>query len=262
MTTTDIVAIDDTNLQSLAKAISLGITTVQQLDDWINNSDSDSESEIIDGCLCIVGSPWLADDGNAEIETTGDSAAEACDKYVAQGDWGDVSKTTWVSVTAWRRGVDSDGDIVDVGEESHDVTIEPTEPDCASGREHVWHDWRGPQGHGGGVFYSERCLCCGCEKATDTWAQNPANGQQGLHSVEYTAGEHSDAVLELAIERAKKHLDTDTEQRPDEFSFCWTDADGDIVGADDDDLAELGFDLLADEDATITGTLVSAENDE
>ena len=44
--------------------------------------------------------------------------------------------------------------------------------------------------HGGGVVCTEVCILCGCEKVTDSWAQNPVTSEQGLDSVEYLENVH------------------------------------------------------------------------
>ena len=68
---------------------------------------------------------------------------------------------------------------------SKTFTVDPEEPDCEAGHKHDWQDHDPVSGHGGGVVYSERCRHCGTVRYTDTWAQNPGNGVQGLHSIRY-----------------------------------------------------------------------------
>jgi hypothetical protein len=46
----------------------------------------------------------------------------------------------------------------------------------------------GVWGHGGGVVINEACVRCGCGRTTDTWAQDPSTGRQGLESVAYEEG--------------------------------------------------------------------------
>lgn len=71
-------------------------------------------------------------------------------------------------------------------------------PPCEDGSED--HDWQAPYGivggiednpgcwgHGGGVVYHEVCMRCGLTRTTDTWAQRPDNGEQGLTAVSYDA---------------------------------------------------------------------------
>lgn len=91
---------------------------------------------------------------------------------------------------------------------SRTFTIEPKEPPCPGEKA---HDWESPYAilgglkenpgvwaHGGGVIVKEVCMCCGCLKTTDTWAQNPSNGVQGLTSVAYSPREYRDEVRDLA----------------------------------------------------------------
>lgn len=111
-----------------------------------------------------------------------------------------------MNVWVWREGIDEDGDMVLVGRRRYKIAIEPTEPDCIDGEE---HDWQSPQsivggckeapgvyGHGGGVTVEEVCMRCGCAKNTDTWAQDPQDGQQGLDAVEYYPGKYASAIEE------------------------------------------------------------------
>lgn len=178
------------------------VITIEQAAQLVAEGDETPETlaakyggEIIDGAWVPAGAPINADDGNYRIEYSDCTPREAAEQYVADGDWGDVDSTAWIEVVTWRDGVDADGDIVHIDEESHSVTIEAQEPECEAGHE---HDWRSPHsvvggiednpgvwGHGGGVIITEVCAHCGAYRETDTWAQNPANGVQGLRSVEY-----------------------------------------------------------------------------
>jgi len=160
--------------------------------------------DIDDDAIVVVLPGWTADDGNAEVEfAAADSGEEAAQEYVDEGDWGDRSKTAWIDVSAWRRAYalvqidDDDEEVVElmVDHERHIITIEAEEPECVGDHE---HDWRSPYrilgglqenpgvwGHGGGVIIREVCAHCGRYRVTDTWSQNPSNGQQGLQSVSY-----------------------------------------------------------------------------
>lgn len=146
----------------------------------------------------------VSDEGSSDI-LTADSAQEAAEEWVEGGDWGDGSSTTWVNVTVHE--VDGQGNDVDGTREHITITIEPTEPTCPAGS----HDWKSPHaivgglvenpgvwGHRGGVKTLEICMVCGCSKRTDTWAQNPSTGEQGLTEVAYKAGEFRDEVAALA----------------------------------------------------------------
>ncbi len=120
---------------------------------------------------------YIADDGNAEIEVIASSAAEAAQEYVDGGDWGEHAATTWVNVYI------TDPAEPDAHPEMHKVAIDPVEPGCHEPK----HEYRqtGVSGHGGGVRIHEECPHCGTRRITDTWAQDPQDGFQGLDSVEY-----------------------------------------------------------------------------
>ncbi len=192
---TGTITIDLRDIHSLAAAIRHGITTPELLGDQIDGC------EVIDDCLVVEPSKWTADDGNAAIDIEAETASDACQEYVDSGDWGDRNETTWVRVSAWLTGIDADGEIVHVGKESRTITLDAEEPECTHDG---GHDWQAPLnivggckenpgvwGHGGGVRIHECCMHCGCEKVTDTWAQNPSNGEQGLTAVEYTPGKYT-----------------------------------------------------------------------
>jgi hypothetical protein len=146
---------------------------------------------------------WCADDGNCEVKyPDADTGEEAAREYVETGDWGEgATTTTWIHVRAWRAGyvLREDGEILEVllGEKSHSVEIEPEEPSCPS--EEGQHDWQSPhelvgggivdnpgvRGHGPGTISKEACVRCGATRTTDTWAQDPSTGEQGLESLAY-----------------------------------------------------------------------------
>lgn len=139
---------------------------------------------------------YLCNDGNAELEIEADSAEEAAQEYVNGGSWEDEPKTSWVTVYVEEiEGKDEDGERILGDHVQYTIEIEPTEPrkmaECG-------HEWESPhsvvgglrenpgvRGHGGGVIITEVCRHCGGYRITDTWAQNPQTGEQGLRSVEY-----------------------------------------------------------------------------
>lgn len=145
---------------------------------------------------------YKCDDGNAEVEITADSAQEAAEEYVSDGDWGEIESTTWINVYVQET---KDGE--DVGRrERCKVGLHPKDPSCTQDE----HDWQAPHsivgglkenpgvhGHGGGVTIAEVCMHCGCERVTDTWAQDPETGEQGLESVKYTPRKYEDEVASL-----------------------------------------------------------------
>lgn len=146
---------------------------------------------------------WHANNRNSEVtEVTGefDSGEEAAQDYVDTWDWWTIESTTWITVAAWREGIDDECDMVRVDEMDHTISIDPDEPACEEGE----HDWKseydvvggckenpGVWGHGGGAIIWEACAKCGCGRCTDTWAQNPENGVQGLESVSYEVGKYA-----------------------------------------------------------------------
>jgi hypothetical protein len=258
-----VFTIDTTDLDSIVGAIAIGLTTPEQLAEAFPQ-----DLELIDECVAIVGDDTIyADDGNAEIEYSGVSAEEAAQSYVDTGDWGDDEgkKTTYVSVTTYRKGVDADGDIVHIDEDHHTITIEAEEPDCVDGNAHQWKspysivgglkENPGVWGSGGGVVIFECCMLCGCKKTTDTWAQNPCNGEQGLTSVEYAEGEYTEEVDKRLIAKAKEALGSD---EVDGMNFAWTNDDGELVDVSDEELREYGIRLRVDGEAAEkpTGTAV------
>ena len=122
-----------------------------------------------------------SDSGEMPIEIHADTAEEAARVFVSAGDWPEESKTYWISVLVRRDG-EEEGECVK-------VAIEPQEPDCNDGSAHDYEDgivW----GHGGGVIIAERCIPCGLQRFSDTWAQCRVTGEQGLDSIEYRAEEY------------------------------------------------------------------------
>lgn len=122
---------------------------------------------------------YLCDDGSGErVEFMASSHQDAAEQYVSGGSYSDRHRTLWVHV---------DVQLVDSTEpempSSHKVTLEPIEPQCKEGS-HIWL-LQTEVGHGGGVIITEVCARCGLEQVTDTWAQDPETGEQGLTSVEY-----------------------------------------------------------------------------
>lgn len=132
-----------------------------------------------------------------QFDAADDAAArtKALD-YMSEAEGFDMSEgTVWYTGYLFKIFVDEDGDEVADQIAHLTYTFEPPEPDCAGGDE---HDWQAPisvlggvrenpgvWGHGGGVIIREVCANCGVYKETDTWAQNPDTGEQGLESVKY-----------------------------------------------------------------------------
>jgi len=142
---------------------------------------------------------WWVDDGQGAFCVLAPTAAEAAEVFVNSGNWPAHDKTTWHHVRVWPLGKDRGSDHA----EDHTVTLHPVEPACSCGP-HVWcaphevvgglKENPGVQGHGGGVVIREVCQHCGVYRITDTWAQDPATGEQGLESIRYEeADEASEA---------------------------------------------------------------------
>lgn len=146
----------------------------------------------------------LAEDGFAYQTVTAASAEEALQIAVDNCDRANYSEsegTLYIEVSATCE---------ETGEtKSETVTLDEPEPDCPQHRE---HDWQSPHalvggltenpgvhGKGGGVLVTEVCRHCGCKRVTDTWAQNPTTGEQGLRSVTYERDAYSTEELEEAF---------------------------------------------------------------
>ena len=106
------------------------------------------------------------------------AAVRHATRWARDGSWPERGPTFWVGLhLEWGAS----------GESRHRVAIDPPAPDCTR-RRHRWVEAR-IQTHGGGVIFTEVCKHCGCRLATDTWAQDPETGTQGLRSIEYRAAE-------------------------------------------------------------------------
>ncbi len=162
---------------------------------------------------------WVSDDGAGPDWEEADSGADAAQAWMDSGSWDAETKTWWHHCRTVRRAIyfDRDGDLadVDLDAEDHTVAVEPEEPDCTSNEGHDWqtpHDLLGGcrenpgvRGHGGGVTCKEVCVNCGAYRTTDSWAQDPVTGEQGLDSVAYF--EADDASLEWIAEHAYQEAD-------------------------------------------------------
>lgn len=140
-----------------------------------------------------------------------DDAEVQAKEWVRDGDYGQIEKTIWIDAEIFTND-DSERSFVT-------VAIDPVVPPCKSGETHNWQSpYRlvgglrenpGVFGNGGGVIITEACVVCGCRRTTDTWAQNPTTGKQGLTSVEYAEG----VYVTAEDGRSEEHVDecTDTE---------------------------------------------------
>lgn len=107
--------------------------------------------------------------------------------------YGDTSESMWID---WEIRCSLTDE-----EESGTVECEPDEPECEPGHSHEWKSPHsvlgglkenpGVWGKGGGVICKEVCCHCGKYRVTDTWAQRPDTGEQGLTSVRYEDADDS-----------------------------------------------------------------------
>ncbi len=108
------------------------------------------------------------------------------------GDYGERHETIWVQ--RYVRSPDRCEEGVTT------VTLEPKEPKCTRRDGHEWSsaielvggikENPGVWGSGGGVKIHRACIHCALGRTTDTWAQNPVTGEQGLESVTYTPDQY------------------------------------------------------------------------
>lgn len=143
----------------------------------------------------------LYEEGNCYDTVEADSAEEALDiarDNVDRANYAGAKGTIWIRVEV-RCEETGEGD-------SATVTLDEDEPACPEGE----HDWQSPYailgglkdnpgvwGKGAGLIMRRVCMHCGCERVTDTWAQNPETGEQGLTSVYYRPGEYAEEVEAL-----------------------------------------------------------------
>jgi hypothetical protein len=133
-----------------------------------------------------------SDEESEQIEsmTAADAAAEHA-RYCTEVDR-DEDTTWWLHVTVVHGDEKTAEDIM--------VEIHPPEPACEATCGHEWiapyelvgglRENPGCWSHGGGLISDEICRHCGCKRITDTWAQDPETGAQGLTSIRYI--EHDD----------------------------------------------------------------------
>lgn len=139
---------------------------------------------------------WILAEEGDEYDTVGvmdgittvEQALECACENVCRDNYPDAVGTLWIRVQV-RNAVT--GEI----EARESVACDEDEPKCVDAE---LHDWKSPYsvvrgmsqnpgvfGHGGGVIITEVCRHCGTYRVTDTWAQDPDTGEQGLTSVEY-----------------------------------------------------------------------------
>lgn len=150
------------------------------------------------GAKFIVRDEYVSQQLEAE---TMEEAVEQGKEWLSDGDW---DRSTTLFLEAWVIEQDDHGGEID--REYIKAVLPAEEPDCVDGS----HDWQSPWeilgglrenpgvwSNGGGVRITEVCMRCGCGKHTDTWAQNPNNGQQGYRTVEYHPREFVEHLEEM-----------------------------------------------------------------
>ena len=190
-------------MRDLAGRVAAGQTTIESLaaelgwrivDDWREGR-------------CVTPEPplWVVGDEGGDWPFPDARTAEAAAKaYVDTGDWDKGRRTQWVNVSVFRPAIDERGMLCRVDDQVVKVAIDPEEPPCVDEDE---HDWRAPHhivggcesnpgvwSSGGGVVIIEVCVRCGCARITDTWAQDPHDGTQGLESIEYQPGRYAEML--------------------------------------------------------------------
>ena len=151
----------------------------------------------VEGQSVVYPVGWFADDDYDDVFYAVKSPETAVKRFAKEGEWGEVDETIWISAYCYRAGLTADGTVVTWDETDWiKFAIDPEEPECV---DHRGHDWREKSviGHGGGVIFEEVCARCGCSKLTDTWAQDPTDGEQGLESVRYEEGKYAEEVAKL-----------------------------------------------------------------
>ena len=173
----------------------LGGADADDLRDFVRTTDGGAAGE---RPHLPAGWRWSADQPGALViprrwRIATDGYHDECDERPSAADLWD--RVTPGASTAWYSCA-----VIDTwtGEEHHEThTVEPDEPECVDGSsKHRWDspialvggiaDNPGIQGKGGSVLIHEVCRRCGSHRRTDTWATDPATGEDGLRSVSYT----------------------------------------------------------------------------
>jgi len=154
-----------------------------------------------DGILIVYPGQWTAKDtGGGEMEIEADNAHDAAKEFFEGNDWEPGS----VEVHAWRTGIDSDGDIVRVGKETHSFEVDTPEPEC---EDSAGHDWQNPHrivggikenpgvwgSNHGGVSITSVCMKCGCKRVVDTGATDYSSGLR-CTTTEYDQGYYAEEI--------------------------------------------------------------------
>lgn len=133
---------------------------------------------------------------DSELAANAEDALEIAVRNFDESVYQPVESTTWVDITVYCPETDESA--------STTMTVHPVEPQCSAAK----HHWYSPEflggckenpgvwGHGGGAIITECCMHCGCARITDTWAQRPDTGEQGLESISYIEGQFAEEIAQ------------------------------------------------------------------
>ena len=136
----------------------------------------------------IGGDVWVTRDGQGSegyVAFAGEPSEkdiEVVEDWWRSGEWDLSNGTIWVRPILVM--LDENGEDVEDTSEHLTIAIDPPEPPCLGRKKHEW-EMVSARGHGGGVIVKAVDSQCGWMRITDTWAQDPETGEQGLTSVSY-----------------------------------------------------------------------------
>lgn len=124
-------------------------------------------------------------------------ALEMAEDRFERGNYDDSdNETWWCDFGAY--------DVANGDHQSSTLQVDPKEPDCEDDQEHDWcspievvggiKENPGVFGNGGGIIIKSVCSHCGIYRITNTWAQRPDTGEQGLESVSYEPADRDSLV--------------------------------------------------------------------
>ena len=173
----------------------------------------DNSWELLPGmAVRLLDGLWQCEDGGHCWDSD-----DAEDTVLASDYCDDADAPTFrVTITSTHR---LSGEIVEASD-----THEPSEPVCVDGGAHEWAHAE-VRGNGGGVIQTDRCVLCGAERHTNTWATDTATGETlpfpvvsyeagdprrtvDLRDQRHLVGRHEIWRLALDIRRHERWLDT------------------------------------------------------
>ena len=135
---------------------------------------------------------WDSDTPGDELEIIAKDEQTAAEFFVQGCEYHAPEHTWWAHIYVRLGDRDAaEGDAADYPVRCR-VPIHPEAPQCTAD-DHKWStdkrllrdDFEGVRGHQGGVTCFSVCVHCGCAMHEDTWAQDMADGEQGLYSIHY-----------------------------------------------------------------------------